>query len=211
MNAWETWCEGRWNNWRWKTPDHWSSSSSCSWTLQAGTQYPWMGHWERHSLWSNQWNRPLIPTFDGADFRQYKRRIRLFASNTQVAPDKRACKLLKQLEGVAFESCEGLQDLETENLLEHLRIHFEPIEVFRRVRLWTTPSATSSVSQVRKSRSTSHGETPCSRRFLTFTCPECTQPEWWRPRMKRTKESRSSRKMRLSMMSWRSSTRVQWP
>ena len=33
-------------------------------------------------------------------------------------------------------SCEGIQDLETpdgvENLLDHLRTHFEPIEVFRR-------------------------------------------------------------------------------
>ena len=36
----------------------------------------------------------------------------------------------------AVDSCEGIQDLETpngvENLLDHLRTHFEPIEVFRR-------------------------------------------------------------------------------
>ena len=36
----------------------------------------------------------------------------------------------------AFGSCEGIQDLETpdgvENLLDHLRTHFEPIEAFRR-------------------------------------------------------------------------------
>ena len=41
--------------------------------------------------------------------------------------------------GRAFDPCEGIQDLETptgvENLLDHLRTHFEPIEVFRRGRI----------------------------------------------------------------------------
>ena len=83
------------------TPDHWSSSSSCSRTPQAGTRYPWMEHWERHYPWSNQWNPPfditntdprqcgdgrceVIPTFDGENFRQYQRRVRLFASTSGV-------------------------------------------------------------------------------------------------------------------------------
>ena len=46
---------------------------------------------------------------------------------------------MERLEGRAFDSCEGTQDLETpdgvENLLDHLRTHFEPIEVFRRGRI----------------------------------------------------------------------------
>ena len=40
------------------------------------------------------------------------------------------------LVGCAFDSCEGIQDLDTpdgvESLLDHLRTHFEPIEVCRR-------------------------------------------------------------------------------
>ena len=52
---------------------------------------------------------------------------------------REAGKLLERLEGRAFDSCEGIQDLETptgvENLLDHLRTHFEPIEVFRRGRI----------------------------------------------------------------------------
>ena len=67
----------------------------------------------------------MIPSFDGAVFRQSKRRVRLFVSSTRVAPEKRAGKLLERLEGRAFESCEGIQDLETpngvENVLDHLR------------------------------------------------------------------------------------------
>ena len=81
----------------------------------------------------------MIPTFDGVDFRQCKRRVRLFASNTQVAPEKRAGKLSERLAGRALESCEGIEDLETpngvENWLDHLRLHFEPIDVFRRDRV----------------------------------------------------------------------------
>ena len=63
------------------------------------------------------------------------RRVRLFVSNTRVVPERRAGKLLERLEERAFGSCEEIQDLEAphgvENLLDHLRIHFEPIEVFR--------------------------------------------------------------------------------
>ena len=81
----------------------------------------------------------VIPSFDGTNFRQYERQVRLFVSNTQVAPERRAVKLLERLEGRAFESCEGMRDLNTpncvENLLDHLRIHFESIEVFRRGRV----------------------------------------------------------------------------
>ena len=55
-------------------------------------------------------------------------------------------------------------------------------------------------------------ETPSSRRFLErafcewlFPClessPERTLPKWSRPRMKKTRESTSSRKMRLPMTS----------
>ena len=56
------------------------------------------------------------------------------------------------LEGRAFDPCEGIQNLETpdgvENLLDHLRTHFEPVEVFKRGRIVDTIL---SVSQVRKS------------------------------------------------------------
>ena len=40
----------------------------------------------------------MIPSFDGTDFRQSKRRVRLFVSSTRVAPEKRAGKLLERLE-----------------------------------------------------------------------------------------------------------------
>ena len=56
-----------------------------------------------------------------------------------MAPERRAGELLERLEGRAFDSCEGIRDLETpngvENLLGHLRTHFEPIEVVRRGRV----------------------------------------------------------------------------
>ena len=78
----------------------------------------------------------MIPSFDGTDFRQFERRVRLFLSTTRVAPERRAGKLPERLEERAFVSCEGMQDLESpngvENLLDHLRTHVEPIEVFRR-------------------------------------------------------------------------------
>ena len=107
-------------------PDHWSFSSSL--TPQASTQHSWTGHngnWERYSLWSKrgspQWNSPVdtasndprqcgdgwrevIPSFDGTDFRQCERRVRLVVSHTRVAPERRAGKLLERLEGRAFDS-----------------------------------------------------------------------------------------------------------
>ena len=49
----------------------------------------------------------MIPSFDGTNFRQYERRVRLFVSNTRVAPERRAGKLLERLEGHAFNLCEG--------------------------------------------------------------------------------------------------------
>ena len=106
-----TWCEGTWNDWRWKTPDHWSSLRSS--TPQA---YSWTWHgWEHHSPWSNQWNSltdtlsddsrqcgdgrgEVIPAFDGTELRQYERRARLFVSNTRVAPARRAGKLVERLD-----------------------------------------------------------------------------------------------------------------
>ena len=100
----------------------------------------------------------MIPTFDGADFRQYERRVRLFVSNTRVALKRRTGKLLERLEARAFDSCEGIQDLETqngvENLLDQLRTHFERIEVSRRARIVDD-------SQVRKSGITTRGSTLC--------------------------------------------------
>ena len=45
-----------------------------------------------------------IPSFDGTDFRQYERRVRLFVSHTRVAPERRAGdELLEPLEGRAFD------------------------------------------------------------------------------------------------------------
>ena len=46
----------------------------------------------------------MIPSFDGTDFRQCERRVRLVVSHTRVAPERRAGKLLERLEGRAFDS-----------------------------------------------------------------------------------------------------------
>ena len=58
-------------------------------------------------------------------------------SNTRVAPERRAGKLLERPEGRAFDSCEGIQNMETPNcvgnLLDHLRTYFEPMEVFHSI------------------------------------------------------------------------------
>ena len=43
----------------------------------------------------------------------------LFVSNTRVAPARRAGKLLERLQGRAFDSREGIQDLETPNGVEN--------------------------------------------------------------------------------------------
>ena len=65
----------------------------------------------------------VISSFDGTDFRQYERRVRLFVSNTRVA-ERRAGKLLERLEGRAFDSTE-IQDLETPNGVEKLLDHWK--------------------------------------------------------------------------------------
>ena len=72
MNAEGTWYDGTWNDWCWKTPDHWSSSSSS--TPQA---YSWTWHDWEHSPWSNQWNSPVDTQWNSpvgttsSDLRQY--------------------------------------------------------------------------------------------------------------------------------------------
>ena len=116
-------------------------SSSSSSTPQA---YSWTWHWSIIPLdqtsgirpVDTQWNSPVdttgsdprqfgdgpgevIPSFNGTYFIQYERRVRLFVSNTRVAPETRAGKLLERLEGRAFDSCEGFQDLETPNGVEN--------------------------------------------------------------------------------------------
>ena len=48
----------------------------------------------------------VVPSFDGADFRQHERRVRLCVSNTRVAPARRAGKLMERLEGRAIDSLE---------------------------------------------------------------------------------------------------------
>ena len=77
----------------------------------------------------------MIPSLDGTDFRQYERRVRPFVSTTRVVPERRDGKLLKRLSGHAFDLCQGIHDRETpkgvENLFDHLRMYFEPIDVFR--------------------------------------------------------------------------------
>ena len=50
----------------------------------------------------------MIPSCDGTDFGQYERRVRLFVSNTRVAAERRAGKLLERLEKRALDSCEGI-------------------------------------------------------------------------------------------------------
>ena len=56
-------------------------------------------------------------------------------SHTRVAPERGAGKLLERLEGHAVDLREGILDWETpkgvENLLDHLRRYFEPIDVSR--------------------------------------------------------------------------------
>ena len=96
----------------------------------------------------------MIPSLDGTGFRQYERRVRLFVSNTRVAPDRRAGKLLERLEGRAFESCEGIQALDTPNcvdLLDHLRTRFELGIILSRLRIVDDFDlvTTSSVSKVK--------------------------------------------------------------
>ena len=81
----------------------------------------------------------MIPSFDRTDFRQYEGRVRLFVSQYPSGPERRAGKLLERLHGWAFDSCEGLQDVETPKsvdiFLEHLRLYFLSTS---QVRKWTS-------------------------------------------------------------------------
>ena len=158
----------------------------------------------------------MIPSFDGPD----ERRVRLFETNTQVGPERRTGKLLKRLEGRAFDSTEGTPN-GVENLLDHLRIHFEPIEVFGRGRVvddfvceferqpgeeikeYEPPRDAMRMAILKLAHC--EGVFPCIK-----NSQERTLPKWWRPRMKRTRKSMSSRTLRFPMMSGRSSTRKQW-
>ena len=146
----------------------------------------------------------MIPSFDGTDFRQYERRVRLFVSNARVAPESRAGKLLERLEGCAFDSSGGIQDLETpngvENLLDHSRTHFEPIEVFRRGRdmddfvcdFERQPGE--EIKEYEPLRDAMLTAIPQARAQRMFPCIENSQertlPKWWRLRMKRTRRAR---------------------
>ena len=138
------------------------------------------GHnWERHSPWSNQGspqrNSPVdttsndqrqygdgrgevIPSFDGADFRQYERRVRLLVSNTRVAPERRVGKLVEGLERRGFDSCGGIQDIETPNGVENL---LGRLKHSNEEGLWTTASTITSVSEGRKSGITTRDSTFC--------------------------------------------------
>ena len=162
----------------------------------------------------------VIPSFDGTDFRQYERRVRLFVSNTRVAPERRAGKLLERLEGRVFDWCEAIQELEApkgvENLPGHLRIHFESIEVFRRGRV--VDDFVCDFEREPGVRATErrhdHGDSLSSRfarecSLASKTVRSVLCPSGRRPRMKRTRKSTSSRKMRLPMTSWRPSIRKQ--
>ena len=109
-----TWSDGTWNDWRWRAPDRWSSSSSSA--PQAGTVL--VDEAQLGTALSigrtREWNSPVdttsngprqygdgrgevITAFDGTDFRQYERPVRLSVSNTRVAPERRAGELLERL------------------------------------------------------------------------------------------------------------------
>ena len=121
----------------------------------------WTWHlWERHSPLSNQdlpqWNAPVdltsndprqhgdgrgevIPTCDGADFRQYERRVRLFVSNTRVAQREGLVNFWRDWKDV---HSIRVKESRTWKLLMVFRIcliilrtQFKPIEVFRRGRI----------------------------------------------------------------------------
>ena len=91
--------------------------------------------------------------------------LRLIESNTRVATARRAGKLVERLEGCAFDSCEGIQDLATpdgvEKLLDHLRTHPSRPKYSDEDGLFTTSSTISSVSQERKSWITKRDSTFC--------------------------------------------------
>ena len=238
------WYDGAWNDWCWKTPDRWSSLSASN--PQAG----WTWYWEHHSPWSNQWNSPVdtqwnstvdttssdprqcgderdevIPSFDGTDFRQFETRVRL--SCVPYTSGSRETGY-EAFEGRAFDLCEEIQDLETpkgvQNLLDYLRVHFEPIDVSRQgkveddfvVGLERQPGE--EVEEYAPWRDAM----PCPRRFLkpvlgkeVYPCVENSQertlPKWERPGTKEMMKCMSSRQRRLLTTSGRPSTRKQWP
>ena len=98
------WYDGAWNDWRWKTPDYWSSSSS-----SMPVAYSWTWEWQHHAPRSHQWssvdttnNDPrqcgdewdeVLASFNGTNFSQYEKQVRVFECNTRVAPERRAGKL----------------------------------------------------------------------------------------------------------------------
>ena len=77
----------------------------------------------------------MIPSFDGMDFRQYERRVRLFVSHTRVAPQRRAGKLLDVHSTCVKESRTWKHRRVLRILLHHMRMYFEPIDVFRQGRV----------------------------------------------------------------------------
>ena len=155
-----------------------------------------------------------------------------------MAPERSARKLLERLEGRAFDSYEGMQDLDTpkgvEDVLDHLRTHFEPIEVFRPVNslmkahvfLRKANLSAEKQSQMVSAAMNRYEYEPLRDAVITAIPrvgalrrsvplsrrePGAYSSKWWRPQMKRTRKSFSSRQMRRPMTRWRPSTRKQWP
>ena len=147
-------------------------------------------------------------------------------SSTRVVPARRAGKLVERVEGRAFDSCEGIQDLETpdgvENLLHHLRLHFEPTEVFRQGRVVDDfvcdferqpgeeikeyePLRDAMLTAIPQARAV-RGDVPLHRKE-----PGAYSAQVVEAQNEEDEESTSSRKMRLPMTNWRPSTWQQWP
>ena len=81
----------------------------------------------------------MIPSFDGTDFRQYERRVRLFESNTRGAPERRLVNFWSDSkDGPSIrvrESTTWKHRMVFRICWITLRTQFEPIEVFRRGRI----------------------------------------------------------------------------
>ena len=175
--------DGAWNDWRWKTPDHWSSSSSS--IPRAG--WTWHG-WKRHPPWSNQgwlpWNSPVDTT--SKDPRQYGgERARLFPHWTKSWLGWRPACWTPAKAKPKNRPMSGAGDSRRDHM--SLRQHSR-----RRLRR-------------RESASTSHRKMPCPRRFLELVlckgsslCPGGLCP-------------RPSRQMRFPTTSWRRTARKRWP
>ena len=98
MNAEGTWYEGKWNDWRWRTPDHWSFKLDGCGTrndiLLGRTR-------DRHSAIRpvdttstvprqyGDGRGEVIPSFDGTDFRRHERRGLLFCVQYTSDPTQR--------------------------------------------------------------------------------------------------------------------------